>query len=339
MALHGLDGAQGLPPRGERMRVFITGASGFVGGAAARWLRERGHTIAAMSRSKRSDAAIRAAGATPIRCDLESVRASHLGGADAVVHCAAFVEAWGPRDAWFKGNVLGTQAMLDAARAAGVRRFVHIGSEAALVHGQSLHGVDESYPLAPKSPYPYCATKAQAEQRVRAANAPPEFETIVLRPRFIWGPGDTTLLPAIEAMARAGRWVWIDHGRAVTSTTHIANLSRAIELALTQGRAGEAYFILDDGTRTLRTIIEGMAASRGLALPNASIPMRVADAAGFACELAWRALRLPGAPPLTRHAAMVMSRDCVLKGDKAKSELGYEPVITVDEGLAAMSEP
>jgi len=321
------------------MRIFITGASGFVGGAAASWLRERGHTITAMSRSKRSDAAIRAAGATPIRCDLGSVRASHLAGAEAVVHCAAFVEAWGPRDAWFEGNVLGTQAVLDAARSAGVRRFVHIGSEAALVHGQPLRGVDESYPLAPKSKYPYCATKAQAEQRVRAANVPGVFETIVLRPRFIWGPGDTTLLPTIEAMARARRWMWIDHGRAVTSTTHIANLSRAIELALTEGRPGEAYFILDDGTRTLRTMIEGMAASRGLTLPSASLPSRVADAAGAVCELVWRALRLRSDPPLTRHAAMVMSRDCVLKGDKAKSELGYEPLMTVEEGLAAMAKP
>lgn len=320
------------------MQVFITGASGFVGGAAARWLRERGHALSAMSRSKRSDALIRAAGATPIRCDLESVRPSHLAGAEAVVHCAAYVEAWGPRDAWYRGNVLGTQALLDAARGAGVRRFVHIGSEAALVHGQPLRGVDESYPLAPDSPYPYCATKAQAEQRVRAANSPTVFETIVLRPRFIWGPGDTTLLPTIEAMARAGRWMWIDHGRAVTSTTHIANLSRAIELALTEGRPGEAYFILDDGTRTLRSMIEGMAASRGLTLPNASLPARVADAAGTVCELVWRALRLRSDPPLTRHAALVMSRDCVLKGDKAKSELGYEPVITVEAGLAALAQ-
>jgi nucleoside-diphosphate-sugar epimerase len=319
------------------MNVFITGASGFVGGAAAKWLRERGHDVRAMSRSERSDAAIRALGAEPVRCDLASVRAEHLRGAHAVVHCAAFVEAWGPRDAWFVGNVLGTQAVLDAARAAGVRRFIHIGTEAALIDGQALRDVDESYPLAPNSSYPYCATKAQAEQRVRAANAPPAFETIVLRPRFIWGPGDTTLLPAIEAMAAAGRWTWIDHGRALTSTTHIANLSRAIELSLTEGRPGEAYFILDDGSRPLREMVEGMAASRGLTLSNASVPAFVADAGSWVCERVWRAFGLAGAPPLTRQAALVMSRDCVLKGDKAKSELGYQPVITVADGMAALA--
>ena len=159
------------------------------------------------------------------------------------------------------------------------KRFIHIGTEAALFHGQHLRGVDETYPLAPQSPYPYSATKAHAEQLVRAANAP-GFETIVLRPRFIWGPGDTTLLPVVVAMAKSGRWSWINDGQAQTSTTHIANLTHAIELALTKGRAGEAYFILDDGVRPMRDMLAGMAASQGLELPDKNTPSWVVDALG-----------------------------------------------------------
>ena len=87
------------------MRIFITGASGFVGGAATRKLVAGGCEVAAMSRSERSDEAIRAMGATPVRCDLENVQAGHIDGADAVLHCAAFVEQWGPRDAWRRFNV------------------------------------------------------------------------------------------------------------------------------------------------------------------------------------------------------------------------------------------
>lgn len=317
------------------MRIFVTGASGFVGGAAIRHLTGRGHTIAAMSRSEKSDTAIAAAGATPVRCDLQTVAAEHIKGADIVIHAAAFVEQWGPKDAWFKSNVLGTQAVLDAAKAAGAKRLIHIGSEAALCHGQHLRGVDETYPLARNSPYPYCATKAQAEARVLAANGQ-GFETMVLRPRFIWGPGDTTLLPTIEAMARSGGWTWLDHGRARTSTTHIQNLVHGIELALTSGKPGEAYFILDDGERTLREIISGLAASRGINLPDKSTPSFAADMVGMLCEFAWRTFGLKGDPPLTRHAAMVMSRDCVLKGDKARVDLGYAPVISVADGLAAL---
>lgn len=317
------------------MRIFVTGASGFVGGAATRALVTSGHQVRAMSRSEKADAAIRALGAEPVRCDLESVTAAHIGDADVVLHCAAFVEQWGPKGAWHRFNVLGTKTMLEQARAAGVGRFIHIGTEAALFHGQHLRGVDETYPLAPGSPYPYSATKAQAEALVLAANGS-GFETIVLRPRFIWGPGDTTLLPVIEMMAKSGQWQWVNGGRAVTSTTHIANLVHAIELALTKGRAGEAYFVLDDGVRNMREMLTGMAASRGLTLPDKSLPGWAADAIGALCEVFWTVLPLKGAPPLTRFSAMILSRDAILNDDKARADLGYQPIISVEEGLRAL---
>ena len=318
------------------MRIFVTGGSGFVGGAAIKDLVAKGHDVRAMSRSEKSDAKVVALGAKAVRCDLENATAIHIGDADAVVHSAAFVEQWGPRDAWRKFNVDGTARMLSVSRKAGVRRFIHIGTEAALFHGQHLRGVDETYPLAPNSPYPYSSTKAQAEKLVRDANAPP-FETIVLRPRFIWGPGDTTLLPLIEHMAKSGQWMWVNHGRTQTSTTHIANLVHAIELALTQGRSGEAYFILDDGIRPMREMMTGMATSRGLTLPDKSVPGWLADAIGASMEAAWRVLPLKGEPPLTRFSAMIMSRDAILKDDKARAEMGYRPVISVEDGMRGLA--
>lgn len=318
------------------MRIFVTGASGFVGGAATKRFVSDGHEVLAMSRSEKSGAAVRALGATPVRCDLESVTAEHISGADAVLHCAAFVEQWGPRDAWKRFNVDGTARMLKAAREAGANRFIHISTESVLWRGQHLRDVDETYPLAPNSRYPYAATKAQAEMLVRDANAP-GFTTIILRPRFIWGPGDMTLLPVLEAMAKQGRFMWIDGGRARTSTTHVENLTHAITLTLSRGQGGQAYFILDDGVRTMRDTISGVAAARGLRLPDKSAPGWFADALGAVCETLWRALPLPGEPPLTRFAVMIMSRECVLSDAKARAELGYAPVISVDEGMRALA--
>jgi nucleoside-diphosphate-sugar epimerase len=318
------------------VRIFVTGGSGFVGGAAARKLAGAGHGVRAMSRAAGSDEKIRALGAEPVRCDLENVTAANIGEAQIVLHCAAFVEQWGPRDAWKRFNVDGTARMLEAARGAGVKRFIHIGTEAALFRGQHLRGVDETYPLAPHSPYPYSATKAQAEMLVVAANAP-DFETVVLRPRFIWGPGDTTLLPLIEAMAKSGKWAWVNGGRAMTSTTHIDNLVHAIELALSKGRGGEAYFILDNGARPVREMISGMAAARGISLPENSLPSWFADFVGATCEILWTALPLKGAPPLTRFSAMILSRDAVLIDDKARAEMGYRPVVSVADGLGALA--
>ncbi len=318
------------------MRIFVTGASGFVGGAATKVFVEAGHQVTAMSRSEASDAVIRDLGAQPVRCDLETITAEHIGDAEIVLHSAAFVEAWGPKDAWYKYNVLGTQTMLDAAQAASAQRFIHIGTEAGICHGQHVHGADETVPLAPDSPYPYCATKAQAEKRVRDANRGGTFETIILRPRFIWGPGDTTLLPMVEAMAKSGKWMWINDGKAMTSTTHIDNLVHAINLSLTKGGGGEAYFILDDGTISMKDMIGGMAQARQLTLPDKSISSGMADFVGGASEKIWRLLGLKSEPPLTAHAAMVMSRDCTLDGSKAQADLGYHPVTTRAEGLAAL---
>jgi nucleoside-diphosphate-sugar epimerase len=319
------------------MRIFVTGASGFVGGAAVRKFVASGHDVRAMSRSEKSDAAIRALGAAPVRCDLENVTAAHIGDAEAVLHCAAFVEQWGPIEAWKRFNIDGTAAMLKAARAAGAKRFLHISTESVLWRGQHLRDVDETYKLALNSPYPYAWTKARAEVLVREA-ASADLTTIILRPRFIWGPGDTTLLPVIEAMAKAGKFIWIDHGRARTSTTHIANLVHAIDLALTHGRGGEAYFVLDDGITTMKEIITGLATSRGITLPEKSVPAWLADFIGAACEGVWRGFALKGEPPLTRFSAMILSRECVLKGDKARTQLGYAPVIGVADGLRQLAQ-
>lgn len=318
------------------MRIFVTGASGFVGGAATKHLVAQGHDVYAMSRSEASDAKIAALGGKPVRCDLEDVTATHIGPAEAIVHCAAFVEQWGPVEAWKRFNIDGTARMLAAVREAGAKRFVHISTESVLWRGQHLRGVDETYPRAPDSPYPYSWTKARAEELVEAANTP-AFQTIILRPRFIWGPGDTTLLPVIEHMAKSGQWQWIDNGQAKTSTTHIGNLVHAIELALTKGSGGQAYFILDDGVRTMKEIISAIAATRGITLPHKSVPSWAADTLASVAEGAWRTFNLKGEPPVTRFGAMIMSRDSVLIDAKARREMGYAPVISVEEGLRQLS--
>jgi nucleoside-diphosphate-sugar epimerase len=313
------------------MRIFVTGASGFVGGAAAKYFAQAGHEVRAMSRSETSDAKIVALGATPVRCDLEDVTAAHIGDAEAIVHCAAFVEQWGPAEAWKRFNIDGTARTLRAAKEAGAKRFIHISTESVLWRGQHLRGVDETYPRAPNSPYPYSWTKARAEELVEQADAD-SFQTIILRPRFIWGPGDTTLLPAIEHMTRTGGWMWINNGQAKTSTTHIANLVHAIDLALTRGAGGQAYFILDDGVRTMKEMISAIAATRGMTLPDRSVPSWLADTLAGVTEGAWRTFNLKG-EPLTRFGAMIMSRDSILIDAKARRELGYAPVISVEEGL------
>ncbi len=317
------------------MRVFVTGGSGFVGGHVIEALVAAEHDVRAMARSDASARAVEAFGATPVRCALGAVEAAHLEGVDAVVHCAAFVEEWGTRAQFFEANVGGTTQLLAVAKAAGVKRFVHIGTEAALFDGHALVDVDETAPYPARHRFLYSESKAEAERRVLAASGD-GFEALSLRPRFVWGPRDTSVLPAVLRMADA--WTWIDGGRARTSTCHVENLARAVVLALTRGRGGEAYFVADDGETTLREFLGALARTQDVELPDRSLPGAVVRPLAAALEGTWRLVGAAKPPPITRFAASMMSRTITVRTDKARAELGYAPVVSVEDGLAALQQ-
>ena len=319
------------------MRIFVTGASGFIGGAIARQLASR-HDVFAMSRSSASDASIEALGAQAVRCDLTSLEPGVIPAVDAVVHAAAWVEPWGSREDYWHVNVDGTDRMLAAARGADARRFVHISTEAVLWKGQHLRDVDESHPYADSTPYLYAETKAEAERRVIAANEGGDgLTTVILRPRFVWGPGDRTIVPEARTMIEKGVFAWIDGGRARTSTTHVANLVSAAELALEKGRGGEVYFVTDDVETDFRSFLTRLLAAEGIEAPDRVLPGWLLRPAAAILESVWRTLGIRSAPPLTRHAVDLICCDCTLRIDKARSELGYVPLITPDAGLEQLA--
>ncbi|MDC0683435.1 NAD-dependent epimerase/dehydratase family protein [Sorangium atrum] len=208
------------------MKVFVTGGSGFIGGHLIEGLVRAGHEVSALARSPRSADVVRRHGATPVAADLGTLKGEDLAGAEAAVHCAAYVEEWGTRAQFWEGNVEGTARVLDAARAAGVRRFVHVGTEAALFDGHDLIAIDETHPYPERQRFLYSETKAEAERRVLAANEPGGMTTVSIRPRLVWGPRDATVLPVVLRMAREGSFAWLDGGGARTSTTHVANRGR-----------------------------------------------------------------------------------------------------------------
>lgn len=317
------------------MRIFVTGASGFVGGAIVQILKGK-HEILALSRSERSDASIRQSGAQPVRGALGAVRGQDLEGVHCVIHCAAYVKPYGRRADFQAVTIDGTRQLLEVARQAGVKRFVHISTEAALFAGQDMLSIDEDYPYPGKHRYLYPWSKAEAEKLVRAANEDGVFETITLRPRLVWGPGDQTVLPALVEMVQRGAFAWIDGGKAQTSTTHIANFVHAVELTLERGRGGAVYFITDDEVFTFREFLGRLIATRGLNAPDKSMPGWLARGAAFLVEGGYRLLGLSGEPPLTRFTAAIMSANCTIRIDRARKELGYSPQILVSDGLAQL---
>lgn len=319
------------------MRTFITGGSGFVGVTLIGALRARGDEVRALARSAVAAGAVQGAGAEPVRGDLGDPAALRAGmaGCDLVLHLAARVGDWGRREDFYRDNVLGTEHVLAAARTVGVPRLVHVSTEAVLVGGRPLVNADETWPrpARPLGLYPW--SKGLAEAAVLAANSA-ELATVVVRPRFIWGRGDTTVLPQLVQTVRAGRFAWIDGGRYLTSTCHVANVCEGLLLAAERGRGGEVYFLTDGAATEWRGFITALLRTQGLEPGDRSLPRSLARAIAWSGELAWRTFRLKGAPPLTRTTVRLIGEEVTVNDAKARRELGYASAMSRESGLAAM---
>jgi nucleoside-diphosphate-sugar epimerase len=317
---------------------FVTGGSGFIGGALIERLVGEGRPVRALARSDASAAKVESLGAEAVRGDLGD-GASLAAGADGCAtafHLAAHLGEWGPREEFKRGNVEGTRNALAACADAGVGRFVHCGTEAALMAGEPLVHVDETAPLRPDSPAPYPATKAGAELAVREANRD-GFETVVVRPRFVWGRGDTTLLPGMLETVEAGKWAWIGGGLNVTDTAHVDNVVEGLVLGAEKGRPGEAYFITDGKPVVFRDFVTALLETQGVEPPDRSLPAWVAAPMARICEAAWKVLPLSGEPPMTRFRSWILTQECTIEIGKAREQLGYAPLVSHQQGLAAMS--
>ncbi len=319
------------------MKIFITGGSGFVGSAVIARLRDQ-HELFAMARSEGSAQKVRDMGAEAVLCNLTDVGVAHLKGMDVVIHAAAYVEPWGKFKYFWEANVEGTRRMLEAAREAGVKRFIHVSTESVLFRGQDLNDVDETHPYPAKSPFPYSETKKEAEKLVLAANEPGTFTALSLRPRLVWGPGDTTILKNLCQLVDKGDFRWINKGKALTSTCYIENFAQAVELALEKGRGGEAYFITDDEVLTVRSLVDQMLASTGRKASNKNLGYGFARFAAWGIEGVWKTLGIKKQPPVTRFSVAIIACNCTIRIDKAKKELGYQPEFSIARGMKKLKE-
>lgn len=297
------------------MRVAVTGASGFVGGAIARWLAERGHTV--FSYGRRPASALSVPLPDYSQWDVTSAPVG-LPPAEAVVHCAAHVGQWGDEAIYRRINVEGTRRVLESFR--DVERFVHVSTSSVYRPDRPKVRLAEDAAIG-EGLTPYARTKAEAEAVVRASGRP----AIILRPHIVYGPGDTTLWPRVVASRRLG-WLLIPgDGTNRVSVTHVLNLAHAAEQAIVGGCSSGTFNVTDDEDVTVDALLGTMLTRHGLDARIAYIPRGVAWALAVAGERLMSALGASHEPRLTRYVVQNLADEYTLDVSRARAALGYTP--------------
>jgi 2-alkyl-3-oxoalkanoate reductase len=316
--------------------ILVTGATGFVGGHVAEACAARGHAVRTIARSSSDTSLLDRLGVTVVRGDLtdnDTIRAA-VDGVDAVIHSAAKVGDWGPVEDYRAVNVNALRCLLEAVYNKPLQRFVHISS-LGVYAARHHYGTNEHEPLPPRHMDGYTQTKVEAEHLALDAHRLHGTPVVVLRPGFIYGPRDRTVLPRLADNLRRGVVRYIgDASKLVMNTIYVANLVDAIFLALENPRAvGQVYNLTDGECVSKRKFFETIADGIGAPRPKGRVPLLLAKLAARFMERRARRRGAREAPRLTQARLKFLGLNLDFSIDKAKRELGYLPRVGFDQGM------
>ncbi len=324
------------------MKALVTGGGGFLGGAIVNLLLSKGVSVRNFSRGAYPK--LGKSGVECFRGDLNDREAAAVAcrGCDTVFHVAAKVGMWGGYADFHETNVNGTANLLDAAKAAGVSRFIFTSSPSVVFAGGDVEGWNETAPYPERFDSYYARTKALAERLVLSFNSP-LFPTVALRPHLVWGPGHDHLISAIVAKGRAGKVRRIGAFNKLIDTTYIDDAASAHWLAAEKlspeaACAGKAYFISQGDPRPNWDIINMILAAAGTGPAVEEIPYGPARAAAAALETVWRLAGLKSEPPLTRFVVQQLTTAHWFDISAARRDLGYAPGTTIEQGMKKLEE-
>lgn len=318
-------------------KVFVTGGSGFVGQNLIVMLIEKGYQVKALARSTEAIQKVERLGATAVQGDLYDSQALTDGIKDcsAVFHLAASVDFFASEKNLKKLHVDTIELLLSIAKQNNVNKFIYLGAASVIMNGKPIKNADESF-ISDNIIDGYSRTKLQAEKLVLSANTP-VFKTVSIRPPLIWGKGDPNTLAGVIDAVKKGRMQFIDGGQHRFVTCNVTNVCHALLLAeQSEQSLGKAYFITDGETPVFKDFIKKYVGTQGIIVPDKDVSLAMAKRVASVMEFVWKTFRLKGHPPLYKGLINALGLEFITNDKKARQELGYKPIVTIDQGLHQM---
>lgn len=319
------------------MKLFVTGAAGFIGSHFVEHALEQGHEVSGIYRGDGPERRelldrLRAAGADLRPGDVTDAASVDLAlsSADAVCHfAAAFTEAGEDASFFHRVNVFGTANVAHVAAARGVRRFVHCST--AGIYGRRVEGtIDESSPPRPFNEYE--RSKLAAEHVVRDAAADYGMEYVILRPAVVYGPRDHRLRKLFRLAAR-GAFPLFGDGKGRRHFVHVSDVAEAFLLACTQPAAANRELIVaGPEALPLREVLQTLAAVSGRSRTGPRLPLKPMLVLAAISEDVSRMISVR--PPLARRNMDFYLNDAAFDCSLAREVLGWQPKVELREGLA-----
>jgi nucleoside-diphosphate-sugar epimerase len=317
------------------MKALVTGGTGFLGGALARRLQRLGWEVTALGRNASKIEELKSGGIHARSLDLKNqdAMADACRDQEIVFHCAALPSPWGNFEAFYQANVIGTRNVIRGCERHKVKRLVYVSTPSLYFDYSSRTNVRETDPL-PEPVSNYAATKILAEQEIDQA-----FEkglaTIAIRPRALFGPGDTVIFPRLIPRLQSGRLPILGDGENVVDLTYIDNVVDALLLCAESpdGTLGKKYNISNGEPVRIWKLVERICTELNLPQPRRKISYRTAYAAASVLEMIYTLIPTHPEPPLTRVSVSMMANSTTLDITAAKQELGYQPKVSVEEGF------
>lgn len=316
--------------------ILITGGTGLVGSHVAEQARQKGIRTRVLVRSSANTEFLSSLDVELVVGDLndaESLRKA-CDGVSVIVHCAAMVGDWGPTAEYRRINVEGTRSLLDAALKTGsLRRWIQISS-LGVYPGGDHYGTDETSQLSTQGIDGYTLTKVESEQLVQQYVTQQDLPAVILRPGFIYGPRDRTVMPRLMEKLRTQKFAYLGKPDKLMNNTFVGNLCEAIWLSIDNDAVqGDVFNVRDPRAVSKQEFMNTICKTAGLPVPARVVPLHVARFLSWHMERIWKLLRKEQAPLVNSARIKFLGRNLDFDIEKANRLLNYRPSTDFSEAM------